>query len=191
MLCVVETKALIFSALGYMLLVQSYDMEDSCLFLVLIHSLFLLSITLLNFTNVVLESRDVISVFAPVISLLTFSSLNENLTLLVINRLDSVYLYSLTGKRLRILHHIGTLQSSLFLFYLFFNLLRVSKCPWFAFEIFWWGAHSYSYHLFSCSACYMSCKLFCLEPDRMLYHHKFYGHLVILLALFHPPFLIN
>lgn len=75
--------------------------------LVLIDSLFLLSITLLNFANVSLESRDVISVFAPVVCHLTFISVHENLTSLGINRIDSVYLYSLKGKR--ILHHIGTL----------------------------------------------------------------------------------
>lgn len=77
--------------------------------LVLINSLFLLSITWLNFANVSLESGDVISVFASVVSHLTFISLHENLTSLVINRIDSVYLYSLKGKRPRILHHIGTL----------------------------------------------------------------------------------
>ena len=51
-------------------------------------SLFLLSITLLNFTNVILESRDVISGFAVVISHLTFISLNENPILLVISHID-------------------------------------------------------------------------------------------------------
>lgn len=58
---------------------------------------------------VILRSRDVLKAQAPVFSLLRFVLLNEHLSGLGTNHLDSISLYNLKGRRPRVLHCIGTL----------------------------------------------------------------------------------
>ena len=76
----------------------------------------------------ILESWDMGEVHAPIISLLTVISLNENLTFLLTDHLSSAYLYSLNGKRPGIL--LGSYKVFDFLFFFGFDLWLVAIGIW-------------------------------------------------------------